>query len=284
MLSSARNQYLLRRIERMIERVMASQAEAGKRGKFVPWRAELEFGDGKPVPALVLKTPAGNELRLKGKIDRVDKVPERAEFAVIDYKFRGSTLALDWAYHGLSLQLLTYLLVLERASGPRSRLVPTAAFYVRLLGDLEKIRHPDDATSPDDPAFHLRDKPRGILDFSSRHLVDAEHNFKASDVVNVYIKSDGTLGNRNNSDACERAEFSAMLKLAERKLTELADQIISGRIDPAPYRSGQLSPCAGCEYGSICRFELPLNRYRMLPRMTREQVLAKALEEAARDE
>ena len=33
------------------------------------------------------------------------------------------------------------------------------------------------------------------------------------------------------------------------------------------------TPCARCEYRSVCRFEPGVNRYRMLPSMKREEVL-----------
>ena len=139
MLSSARNEYILQRIEHTISQVLDAASAAGIRGKLIPWKAELQFGDGREIPPLVLNTPNGREVRLRGKIDRVDLLENQAAFAVIDYKYRGSSLALDWVYHGLSLQLLTYLLVLQ-ANGnhlAKRKLVPAAAFYVQLLRQLQ---------------------------------------------------------------------------------------------------------------------------------------------------
>lgn len=285
MLDSARNQYILGHIERTIGHVIDSQAAAARRGRMVPWRAELEFGDGKPIPALSLSTPDGHELLLRGKIDRVDKLADGAAFAVIDYKYRGGSLALDHVYHGLSLQLLTYLLVLDRAATveDRRQLIPAAAFYVKLLRQLDRVRHPDDAIPPDDPAFHLQVKPRGIFDVQFRGLFDSEHTSRASDVLQLSLKQDGTIGNRNTSDACESEEFAAMLKVVERKLVELADEILAGRIDVAPYRIRQTSPCPHCEYRSVCRFDVGMNFYRTLPSMGREQVLEIAVRGRAAD-
>jgi ATP-dependent helicase/nuclease subunit B len=277
MLSSARNQHMLSHIEKTIAQVIDAQAAAGKRGRMAPWRVELEFGEGKPLGPLKLETPAGNTLLIRGKIDRVDKVQDGAAFAVIDYKYRGDSLSLDRVYHGLSLQLLTYLLVLQR--GGAGKLTPAGAFYVKLLRQLEKIDHPSDATAVDDPLFHLKVKPRGLINWNHRELFDADHQSKASDVVSLYVKNDGTLGNKNNSDGCESVEFDAMLKLVERKLSAVADGIMGGTIDVKPYRIGDASPCVYCEYRSVCRFDPAINAYNHLPAMKREEVLQRVIEE-----
>jgi ATP-dependent helicase/nuclease subunit B len=230
---------------------------------------------------LVLKTPSGGELRLRGRIDRVDRVQNQADFAVIDYKYRGSTLALDWVYHGLSLQLLTYVLVMQKNGSElaKQKFRPVAALYVKLLRQLKRVKHPDDATAPDDPTFNLTEKPRGIIDLSRSQLLDRDLAGKASDVVNLYIKTDGTLGKKNISDGCESAEFAAMLRLAERKLAEMGAGILSGQIDVSPYRIGQATPCEYCEYRAVCRFDASINRYHQLEKLSREQVLERAVAE-----
>jgi ATP-dependent helicase/nuclease subunit B len=165
MMSTARNRYLLGHIEKTLNRVIASQRAAMRRGNFRPAMAELGFGvEGGVLPPFRLKTPAGREVLLHGKIDRVDLVRDGAQLAVIDYKLTGRPLAMDRVYHGISLQLLTYLLVLD-AEGERvfgRKLTPTAAFYVKLLRSLDEVKHPEDAPPPDDPAFDLKEKPRGI--------------------------------------------------------------------------------------------------------------------------
>jgi ATP-dependent helicase/nuclease subunit B len=281
MLSSARNQHMLAHIEKTIGQVIDAQAAAGKRGRLAPWRVELEFGEGKKLGALKLDTPAGNTLLIRGKIDRVDKVQNGAAFAVIDYKYRGDSLSLDRVYHGLSLQLLTYLLVLQR--GAAGKLTPAGAFYVKLLRQLEKVDHPEDATAVDDPLFHLKVKPRGLINWKHRQIFDAGHETKMSDVVSLYIRNDGTLGNKNSCDGCESSEFDAMLKVVERKLAAVADAIIGGTIEVSPYRIGDASPCVYCEYRSVCRFDPAINQYRHLTPMKREEVLRRAMEDLAEE-
>ncbi|WP_428939794.1 PD-(D/E)XK nuclease family protein [Fontivita pretiosa] len=284
MLSTAHNQYLLRRIEKTVGQVIDAQAAAGRRGRFRPFCAELTFGDDPDdaLGALVIKTPAGNELRLRGKIDRVDVAPQESAFVVIDYKFSGNTLELQQVLHGLSLQLLTYLLVLERNAKTllQRELSPAAALYVQILRKIEPVKHPDEAIAPDNPLFHLQTKPRGIIDWEYRSLFDTDHTAKESDVLSLYINANGAIGHKDRTDGCEHAEFVALLRMVERKLAELGDRILSGQIDIAPYRLGRDSPCSGCEYSAVCRFDVAFNRYNFLSGMKRQEALAKAVQQA----
>jgi ATP-dependent helicase/nuclease subunit B len=280
MLSTARSKFMLQRIERAIEQTINHQRAFRARTAFHPQWTELEFGEGKALDPLRLQTPAGNEVELRGKIDRVDLLEDQAHAAVIDYKLNGKSLALAYVYHGISLQLLTYLLVLE-ANGQKlagKRLTPVAAFYVELLRKLESVGHPDDATPMDDPLFDLKGKPRGVFDVSYVQSLDTELvPASASACVNVSLKRDGTIGWPDSSDAAEGREFAALLDHTRATLARLADQILAGAIDVAPYRIGQSTPCSVCDFRPVCRFEPGLNRYHNLPPMTRTAVLGKLI-------
>jgi ATP-dependent helicase/nuclease subunit B len=288
MLSSARNQYLLAHVERTLGQVIDTQSAGAARGRFKPIRAELEFGSSAPesLPPLELKTPEGNRLRLRGKIDRVDLLEDQAAFAVIDYKLSGSQLSLDRVYHGISLQLLTYLLVLQ-ANGQQlagKKLTPAAAFYVKLLRQLDDVKHPSEATPPEDEAFHLSVKPRGLIHRKFLGALD-DHLGPGvrSEVVQAALKRDGELGHRNISDAAEASEFAALLRHVEKRLGQLGDQIIAGRIDVSPFRMGQITPCPSCDYRAVCRFDTLTNRYNHLTVLGREGVLEKLAQEATHE-
>jgi ATP-dependent helicase/nuclease subunit B len=278
MLSSARNQYLLKRIEKTLERVCATQKAVLARGAFRPAFAELEFGMGdQSLPPLHIRTPQGRDVMLRGKIDRVDLARDGAEVAVIDYKMRGSTLDLASVYHGLSLQLLTYLLVLESSGESlfKRKVTPVAAFYARLLRSLEPIKHPSEATDVDDPAFDLKVKPRGVFDGRFlQQLDDAVEPGKTSDVVHCRVNKDGGIGNINASDAADSEAFAALLRYVRKRIGELADELVGGSIEVMPYRMGLATPCARCDYRSVCRFDPGINHYLHLESMKRGAVLA----------
>lgn len=283
LLSSKRNEYLLARIEHTLDKVLAHQCAAGQRGHFRPAGAELVFGHGERLDPLTLETPSGKIVELRGKIDRIDVLEQEAAVAVIDYKLGGGRLQLDRVYHGISLQLLTYLLVLQ-ANGEKLRgkpLTPAAAFYVRLLRSLEKVSHPSDATPPDDPAFELKEKPRGVLD--RRYIDSLDYTLEGgrSEVFAIAINKGGELGSRNSTDTAEPDEFAALLRRVRCRIGELADHILLGEVTIEPYRLGDSSPCPHCPYRSVCRFDVAINRYHTLEPMRREDVLRKVVQEAS---
>jgi len=277
MLSTARNRYLLSRIEQTLEEVTAGQEAAARRGRFAPAFAELSFGGpyGK-LPGLTIDTPSHRSVILQGKIDRVDLIAGEAAFAVIDYKLHGNRLPLDRVYHGLALQLLTYLLVLqengEKLTG--KKITPAAAFYVKLLRQLEEVKHPDDAAAPDQPPIDLRVKPRGI--FQENYLPSLDFNCvptKASDVVKAHLVKDGSCGYKGRNDNATTTEFAAIIQHVRQRVGELADLILDGQIEVDPYHIQGITPCPTCEFRSLCRFDPAINRYKYLQPMGREKVL-----------
>jgi ATP-dependent helicase/nuclease subunit B len=286
MLSTARNRYLLERIEQTLEEVTAAQEAAARRGEFAPAFAELTFGDGvdAALPGLQIVTPAKRKVVLQGKIDRVDVVADQAAFAVIDYKLHGNSLSLDRVYHGLSLQLLTYLLVLrengEKLTG--RKMTPAAAFYIKLLRQLEDVKHPDDANCEDPSMRDLRVKPRGIFGGGYLKSLDGNCVEGHSDVVNAYLKKDGSHGNRRSSDVADSAELLALIDHVRRRIGELADLILDGRIELLPFQIRSASPCPNCDFQPLCRFDPAINRYKHLDPMGREDVLKRVVEEGAK--
>ena len=266
MLGSARNRYLLDRTRKTLRRIALAQRELLKRGLFRPQHVGVSFGGGGSLPPLQVRTPAGAEALLHGKIDRIDRVESNGDAAVIDYRLGPGKLPIGMVMHGLSLQLLSYLLVVE-ANGQNlggRTLDPAAAFYMQLIRKIEDVKHPAEVTGPADPRWHLKLKPRGIFDRRCLDALDRGLSTGASEVVQAFVKQDGTLGRRGTSDVAESEEFRDLLRIAAARLGQLADGILSGRIDVMPYRLNDSSPCPRCEYRGVCRFDPAINRYNHL--------------------
>jgi ATP-dependent helicase/nuclease subunit B len=285
MISSARNRHLLGWIGRTLEKITAGQRAAARRGQFRPALAEMVFGSGGRVPALTLTTPKGNRLDLRGKIDRVDLHRTGHAFSVIDYKTSSKKLELDRVWHGLSLQLLIYMLVIqehgEKIWGKKAE--AAAGLYVELLRRLQSVKDPADEIGPDDPRFDLRVKPRGVVreDFLQsfdEELVPGQY----SDVLPVRMNKDGSLS-ESSTDVLRGEDIEALLNYVREKVAELADRILEGAIEAQPYRLGTETPCALCDYRSICRFQPGLNRYLHVQHMNRNSVLEQ-LENKSRGE
>ncbi|HSU65594.1 MAG TPA: PD-(D/E)XK nuclease family protein [Tepidisphaeraceae bacterium] len=276
MLGSARNRYLLDRTRKTLQRISRGQRELLKRGLFRPQHVGVTFGPGGKLPPLKVKTPSGAEALLRGKIDRIDRVESSDDAAVIDYRLGPGKLPVGMVLHGLSLQLVSYLLVLqsngERLAG--RKLDPAAAFYLQLIRKIEDVKHPGESVDPSDPKWHLAIKPRGIFDQRCLGALDRDFTSGQSEVVQAFIRQDGMLGRRNTSDVTESKEFREVLRLASAKLGDLADGILSGKIDIAPYRLNDSSPCSRCEYRSVCRFDPAINKYNYLKPISAEEVFA----------
>ena len=266
LLGGARNRYLLERTRKTLDLAAKAQREMARRGLFRPTHVGVTFGRGGAMPALQLTTPGGAQLLLHGKIDRVDRAEGSEDVAVIDYRTGPSRLAVGMVLHGLSLQLLSALLVLENV-GQRlagRKLDPAAAFYLQLVRKIESVAHPSDVPDTSDPAWHLKTKPRGIFDRRCLGALDKGLAVGQSEVVSAFINKEGTLGKRNTSDAVESDEFRAILRVVARKLGEWADEILSGKIDISPYRLNERSPCPTCQYRPVCRFDPAINKYNHL--------------------
>src|SRR5439155_22961030 len=144
------------------------------------------------LTALRIKTPGGKEIQLRGEIDRVDILEKEAAFAVLDYRLYGETLNLNKVRHGLSLGLLASLAIVQEQSQrlTNKKLSPAAAFYLKLLRQLEKVEHPDDAWGPDDGEFHLTAKPRGIFNGDYFASLDKSCEGGASQVLAARANKD----------------------------------------------------------------------------------------------
>jgi ATP-dependent helicase/nuclease subunit B len=283
MLSNARNRYLLKRIQDTLEQIIAQQREIAARSDLKTAHSNIHFGSAESrLTALRIKTPGGKEIELRGQIDRVDVLEKEAAFAVFDYRLYGDSLNLTRVRHGLSLGLLASLALVQDQSQKLTKsekLSPVAAFYLRLLRQLEKVDHPDEAAAPGDPEFHRRARPRGIFNADYFPSLDKSCGEGYSEVVSAQIKKDGTFGSRNSTDVAEPVEFEALLKEVRRQLGKLGDQIMEGEVEIRPYRLGTITPCSSCKYRGVCRFDPSINRYRNIQGMRRDQVLEELAKE-----
>ena len=279
-LSNARDAYMLRRSAARLARILNAQQRASSSGAHRPKAAELSFGgqpDLKGLPALNLTTPQGRRVLLRGFIDRVDLVEAADELlgVVVDYKeTRNKQLEYSRAYHGLSLQLLAYLLVLaEQGATLAGRPIrPAGALYVSLGAHYEKIHHPGCAENRK-TAQKGTFRPRGLL--SAEHLEKMKIEIGPDGWAPHYAifrKKNGELGYPDTNDAAPQPSFDAMLQQTRRRMGELADGILDGQVQIRPYRLGTFSPCSWCRMTEVCRFESGLCDVQYLETLKRSEI------------
>ena len=72
LMSSARNAYTVNRAKRMVKRSVWALQWQLRQGEFYPALTEWAFGTGRKIDSLHFSLGEGEELQLRGRIDRVD--------------------------------------------------------------------------------------------------------------------------------------------------------------------------------------------------------------------
>jgi RecB family exonuclease len=103
---------MARRVERLLERFLAEEAER-EAGSFEPWLLEATFGEEEDSERPTLEIDGWG---LHGAIDRVDRAPD-GRALVIDYKVAGSVTPREKFEERAKLQLQLYLLAVAEHWG-----------------------------------------------------------------------------------------------------------------------------------------------------------------------
>nr|WP_092074832.1 helicase-exonuclease AddAB subunit AddB [Dendrosporobacter quercicolus]NSL48967.1 helicase-exonuclease AddAB subunit AddB [Dendrosporobacter quercicolus DSM 1736]SDN16068.1 DNA helicase/exodeoxyribonuclease V, subunit B [Dendrosporobacter quercicolus] len=281
LLSSGQHKHLLGRLQRTIERSVRRLAEFDRVSSFKPLAFEQNFGRGEhALPPLVYPLADGYRLELAGQIDRIDQAEYngRRYILIIDYKSGGAWLKLVDVYYGLKLQLLTYLLVVQKAAGDLSGLaecLPAGVLYYF-------VKNPSVASTVKlsaeqiERAINQQLKMPGwvLADQEVVRLLDTAMDSK-SDFLKIALKKDNSFYSSCLAYVKSSEEFSLLLEHIEAVLAETGRQILSGEIaiDPCALKSYQA--CSYCRYLPVCQFDrlLPENDFRKLADMADDIVI-----------
>ena len=282
--STARNRYRKERLRRMTDRTIWALCEQGKRGDFLPEEVELAFSS-ESTRAMNLPLSDGNVLRLKGKIDRIDKLKtEDGEYIrVIDYKSGNKSFDLNEVYEGLNLQLILYLdaaLELEETRHPGKRFKPAGVFYYHIDDPL--VDAPEGAEEAERQALILKalslkglvNRDPAVLYGTDRDLTEG----KRSDIFPVTIKN-GIPDKR--SQTASESELRDLIRHIRKKITESGDKITRGEVPVNPYKKGKDTSCTYCLFKTVCGFDpaLPGFEYRRLSDLNSEEIFTTIKEE-----
>jgi ATP-dependent helicase/nuclease subunit B len=279
LLSSARYRYIAYKLKNIIGRTAAMLVEHTKRGSFIPIELELGFGPGQTLPSLNFQLENGFSMDIIGRIDRVDRAngAEGALLRIIDYKSSHTSLNLSDVYHGLSLQMLTYLDVVithaERWIGQKA--TPAGVLYFHVHNPMIQSKnalHVDEV----EKELKKRFKTRGLLlaEVEAIGLMDQELSGGSgrSGIIPVALKKDGSF--YKTASVATRAEWSLLQSYVRQTIRQIGVSITNGEVGVEPYRMGDKVACTFCDYKPICQFD-PLfagNGYRILQPRSKEQV------------
>jgi ATP-dependent helicase/nuclease subunit B len=261
-----------------LEEFVVAASRIASAGVFRPAFTELSFGRaGDLAGGFTKKLKSGQTLLLKGKIDRIDfaEVSGKKLAVIFDYKKRRER-SFGWQefYSGLDIQLPLYMLAIRNLKEKQFRDVEVAgAFYL----PVEAAAKPGKLSEPEGEEKKFNYKAKGI--FNGDYYSNIDNTFESgwSRFYGFFISAkDKQYGNYNSSSVLRPGDFEGLLRLAEGKIIELSEKILSGDIGIRPYRMNKGSACRFCKFKPLCRFDWQINGYNDLPAASRQDVLAKA--------
>lgn len=127
-------QNIRRRLQQAVRRIINT---GGDWADFRPAAIEKSFGLKSGDPPLVITTPAG-DVRVCGRIDRIDQRDGDKALAVLDYKSSSAPRTLNETVEARDVQLMVYVLAAEALFAAPGQSVDRAAFVHLGSGKLSK--------------------------------------------------------------------------------------------------------------------------------------------------
>ena len=271
---SAHNVYIIDSAAGAVEECVVAIGEMSKAGAFRQRASELAFGMGDGVEShCEYVLDGGRKVIVRGCIDRVDiaEVDGKRVAVVFDYKRRGKNLSWSKLYHGLDMQLGIYLLAMENTliDGKKVDAVG-GAFFVPI--EVPPVSVSISLIDKEIAKFSY--KAKGVLDGRYSGLLDSQLAKGRSRFYNFAIDKEGQpYSYFGSSDALKGEQFEWLLGEVKERIVGFGERIFAGEIGIRPYRMAKQSPCAFCDYNSLCRFDWQINEYNPLESLSKKQVL-----------
>lgn len=260
--SSARNEYAILRLKRMLRRTVWALTKQLEKGDFVPTGYEVNFHGG--------------------IIDRIDVCEDEDKLyvKVIDYKTGEKAFELGELCYGLQMQLVVYMnaaLDFEQKKHPEKQVIPAGIFYYRMKDPI--VDKPE--TQSEIEEIILKElRPDGVVQRADEILEHLDRGFTGtSQVIPVARTQSGALS--KTSKVLSQEEFRVISEFAKKQAQEVNRQILEGNAQIEPYSLGNRTGCDYCPYHAVCGFEEQIEgyRYRKLDKLNAESALEKMREE-----
>lgn len=263
--SSARNEYAITRMSRILTRTVLTLQKHLKQGSFQPDDYELSFRFAEDLDSIHVDLDSihvdlseDEKMHLQGRIDRID-VSEDAEHVyvkVIDYKSGNRKFDLAALYYGLQLQLVVYMnaaMEMESRKHPDKEIVPAALLYYHI--DDPTIETPVELTDEQiNEQILAKLRMNGVVN-SDPEVVERLDRYMQdkSVVIPVEKKKDGSFSAR--SGVLSREEMQLISSYVDAKIRSIGREILDGKIAANPYEKGNEEACTYCAYKKVCGFD-----------------------------
>ncbi|WP_196604590.1 helicase-exonuclease AddAB subunit AddB [Pectinatus haikarae] len=276
LLSSGQYKHLTKRIAKAAEMAIDRLCDFSEHSEFSPIAVEKAFGREKiDLPPLIYDLEDGYKINISGQIDRIDVDRSGQYFLIIDYKSGNAYINIAEVYHGLKLQLLTYMLAVQNSSATLGPVLPAGILYCFLKSTLLTF-------DKEMPEGKIKTEIARQMRMSGWVLLD-ENIIKKIDDSSLFIKvkfnKDGSISKASRTSIKTEEEFGALLRHMSEMLVDTGNHILAGEISPTPYKMNKKTACMFCPYISFCRFDaaVPGYRYNDLPGETDELIMKKII-------
>lgn len=257
LMSTSRYQYISKKLTRIVASTMNALRQHAGRSLFHPVAIEVGFGLGEQLPPLTIPLNRGGKMELRGRIDRIDvaKIEDRNYLRIIDYKSSKKGLDLNEVYHGLSLQLLTYLDVATQFADHwvEGEAEPGGMLYVHLHEPTHQTT--EELSQQKFEELELKSFKMDGLVTTERDVLEAMDQELSghSDIVPVHVKRDGSFGATSKVLAPE--ELKRTGDFVRKRHRQAGGGMLAGDTRVLPYKYREKMPCDYCSFRSICQFD-----------------------------
>lgn len=252
--SSHRNRHVARKLTSVLQSSAIALQEHAKRGVFQPIAHELGFGPNEILPSLQIELQNGRFMEVIGRIDRIDLALREndALLRVIDYKSSVKSLELDDVFHGMSLQILTYLDVAVSNSeiwlGIKTSPAGVLYFHVHnpIISNMNPLAE-DSVEKEKRKSF----KMNGLVleDKEVVRMMDSEVETGHSELVPVGFKKDG--GFYSNSSIATSSQWDKLHQHVRETIGKIGTEIVDGNVAISPKNTA----CEYCSIKPVCKFD-----------------------------
>jgi len=281
--ASTRMSVLKNKLVSVVYQTLLTLVKQGQRSGFKERAFEVSFGRRSKDQIQTEQRQLGSfKYSLRGIIDRIDvaQVDDKRYLRVLDYKSSKKDLELDALYHGLSLQLLTYLDVAIKGADQISDVGGALYFHVHRPYAMvnEEVLGRSDLETTLNTLHAKAQKMTGYLPDERAVALVSDLGFEAgettSDLVPITFKKDGTFAARGNR-VLTTADFDLLRDYTNHKIEASLKKMTAGQLKINPMKHKGATGCDYCQYKSICKFEVPYNKYSRLAKMKDDESLIK---------
>lgn len=247
-----RDKYTFGRLARTVFSLIERLAQEFAHCKFEPVDFELNIDRDGEIDPYCVTLDDGSQVRVRGKVDRVDllRTPQGSMVRIVDYKSGIKKFRLCDVLSGLNIQMILYLMCIEKNGAQRygQGITPAGVLYL-------SAREPSPSL-PRDASQEAVEKARtAAYRMSGMVLGDPDVILAMEDTGGgVFIPASVTPDGAPAGNIISAREYTRLTQKVDELLRQMAQGLHRGNIAALPAENAEYQQtCLYCDYGDICR-------------------------------